>query len=215
MSGVKELGAFRHDDAGEVARQVVAYAAERGVEARVAAADGGELADQADVYEPLDGWTVVMWPDTSAEAAVELARAISHRLGIVASCVSAYDDDFWSHLVFDAGQERDRFTSRPDYFEEESGTGHRWLSDPGTVAGLFGVDAAEISEYLAPITEEDLEADDERRAHPDDEYALTDSWVFVDFWRRLGIVYPDADVPPLQCGVTFPPGWEKKIGATA
>ncbi|MDR7274041.1 hypothetical protein [Catenuloplanes atrovinosus] len=215
MSGVKELGAFRHDDAGEVARLVVAYAAERGVEARVGSASGGEIADQADVYEPLDGWTVVMWPSTSGDAAVELARAVSGRLGTVASCVSAYEDDFWSHLVFEAGRERDRFTSRPDYFEEEAGTEHRWTSDPAVVAGLFGVGAADITDYLTPLTEDDLDGEDERRAHPDDEYALTDSWVFVDFWRHLGITYPDADVPPLQYGVTFSPGWEKTIGTPA
>jgi hypothetical protein len=212
VSGVVELGAFRHDDAGEVARLVVAYAAERGVEAHVGSANGGKITDQADVYEPLDGWTVVVWPSTSAEAAAEMAQAVSGRLNTVASCVSAYEDDFWSHLIFDAGRERDRFTSRPDYFEEESGTEHRWISDTATVAGVFGVDAGEITDYLTPLTEDDSD-DDDRRAHPDDEYALTDSWVFVDFWRRVGITYPDADVPPLQFGVTFPPGWEKTITA--
>ncbi|MDP9796357.1 hypothetical protein J2S43_004869 [Catenuloplanes nepalensis] len=215
MSGVKELGAFRHDDAGEVARLVVAYAAERGVEAQVGAPGGGEAANQVDVFEPLDGWTVVMWPGTGAEATVEIARVVSLRLGTVASCVSAFEDDFWSHLVFESGRERDRFTSRPDYFEEESGTEHRWISDPATVAGVFGVETGEITDYLTAVTEEDLDADDERRAHPDDEYALTDSWVFVDFWRHLGITYPDADVPPLQYGITLAPGWEKTIGAVA
>ncbi|WP_033341864.1 hypothetical protein [Catenuloplanes japonicus] len=214
MSEVMELGAFRHDDAGEIARLVVAYAAERGVDAAVVPPGGGKIADQADVYEPLDGWTVVMWPGTSAEAAVEMAQSVSRSLGTVASCVSAYDGDFWSHLAFDAGQERDRFTSRPDYFEEESGTDHRWHSDPATVAALFRVDRSDISDYLTPLAAEDLD-DDARRAHPDDEYALTDSWVFVDLWRRLGITYPDADVPPLQYGVSFTPGWEKIITAPA
>jgi hypothetical protein len=32
-------------------------------------------------------------------------------------------------------------------------------------------------------------------ASPVDEFRLDDAWVFVDFWRRLGITVPDGDVP--------------------
>jgi len=31
--------------------------------------------------------------------------------------------------------------------------------------------------------------------HLDDQFPLGDYWVFVDFWKRLGIMYPDMREP--------------------
>jgi len=36
--------------------------------------------------------------------------------------------------------------------------------------------------------------DPEAKACPDDEFALGDPWIIVDFWKRLGIPWPSDDV---------------------
>lgn len=158
------------------------------------------------------GWTVVSWPRLGAIVATEAARVLSERLPTLASCVSVYDGDFWIHLLFDNGQEQDRFCSRPDYFDEDpqqaASLFARWTGNPRIVASTTGAAAAEIAPYLAPLRDEDYEEDEDRRAHPDDHSDLRDIWVFVDFWRHLGISYPTSH--PLR-RVKFAPGWDTAL----
>jgi hypothetical protein len=122
---------------------------------------------------------LVFWPSLGTNIAMDVTAEISGQTGAVASCVSAYDGDLWSHLLFDRGTLRDRFCSRPDYFEEESGNAadlvRRWTGDPETVAAILEVSLAEVAPYLRPLSDDDFESGDEIRAHPDDEVPWTTS----------------------------------------
>jgi hypothetical protein len=50
----------------------------------------------------------------------------------------------------------------------------------------------------------DLDLGSLPKAHPDDRYDLCDCWVFVDFWRRVGITYPNGITPVYAVRFTEP-----------
>jgi hypothetical protein len=69
----------------------------------------------------------------------------------------------------------------------------------GGATGRRPATLAQVAPYLTVRAdeEEDDEAYVERgRAFPDDEFELDGTWVFVDFWRRLGIPYTGDTVGP-------------------
>ena len=61
---------------------------------------------------------MVFRPSVGTNIAMDAAAEVTGQTGGVASCISAYDGDLWSHLLFDRGSLRDRFCSRADYFQE-------------------------------------------------------------------------------------------------
>jgi hypothetical protein len=54
------------------------------------------------------------------------------------------------------------------------------------LSSLFGVPESNISPYLRHL---DSEFPETLKAFPDDEFALNDHWVRIDFMRRLGLEY--------------------------
>lgn len=93
-----------------------------------------------------------------------------------------------------------------------------WRGDPKALASLLQIPCERISGYLAHLPLEPAPADQPvpqpaerswlqkllgsrpattppqrpvRKAYPTDEFGIEDFWVFIDFWRQLGITYPD------------------------
>jgi hypothetical protein len=186
MGGFMALTAVSVTDTVAVAAVIGRYASEHHVPTEIL---GPEIVDQPDVatVSPSQGgWTVIAWP-TYFSGLAEAAEWLSSDLSTVASSMTFYDGDFWQHIAYRYGVERDRFTSMPGYFAEDpdeiDALRREWAGNAEVLEELFGRPAASIAPYLTePAT---------RRAFPDDEFELDDPWVFVDFWRRLGITYPD------------------------
>jgi len=108
-------------------------------------------------------------------------------------------------------------TKGPSRFEEELGpeeierAREEWRGNPEVIAAHFGVSAHVIRPYLAYQDDMPRQRTQSRfqeglqwlgvtkwkpsyetiKAFPEDEHDLGDTWVFIDFWRRLGIVYPE------------------------
>ena len=116
-------------------------------------------------------------------AAEPVAAELSRLTGGPAIAVLEYDQAAWGYCLFESGKLLDRFWSLPGAVETPP---EECLGSVPTVARVFGVPAESITPYIHYVTEDDYET----KAFDDDEFALGDHWVRVDFMRRLGISYP-------------------------
>lgn len=178
--------------------------------------------DDIAVYPPIGGWTVVMWPGYFTELAA--AEFVSRETGVLASTVRVHDGDYWSHSLLRDGVFLDRFATMPDYFTDDPVQASRlkakFAGQPLLVAEATGRPVEQIAPYLVHVELEDDEDEDEDgwdvpepamgKAFPDDEFDLDNVWVFVDFWRRLGIVYPAIEAAP-EAVLRLAPGWSGKL----
>jgi hypothetical protein len=186
--------AFRDRDVDQVTAAIEQFLADHGW-----STDGDPRSeDEVRLFAPVDGWTVVLWPPYFNGHDSVAARELSAALGTVASTVHIYDSDYWVHRLFRAGEELDRSASTPAYWaeSEEEATRLRvaWTGNAALVATTVGGTAEHLTPYLMPLEDTD---EPPGKAFKDDEFELDDPWVFVDFWRRLGITYP-ADEAPAQ-----------------
>jgi hypothetical protein len=130
------------------------------------------------------GWTVVLWPEYFNVHDFPAARHLSEQCGTIASTVNVYDDDCWCHGLFQNGKLLDQFASAPDLIDVDPAD---WVGNADAVASALGVAPEDIAAYFHHIGPDlDLDA----KAYPDDEFPLTDFWVFCDFWRRCSVSYP-------------------------
>jgi hypothetical protein len=203
MGGFMALTALPVTDTWAVADAISRYAARHGVLTEVLGPEAVNDDDVATVSPPHDGWSVMAWP-TYFVGLEPAALWLSAEFGAVSSAMTFYDGDFWMHVACERGEYRDQFASMPGYFAEDpdevAALRRRWAGSPATLSSLFGRPVDEIAPYL--VEPEDL------RAFPDDTFTLDDPWVFVDFWRRLGITYPDpaAGATVERCVRFLPPG---------
>jgi hypothetical protein len=206
-----------------LAQALAGYLADHGV-----AATEVSDPDFADIllYPSAGGWTLMLWPQGAGGALTAAAEDLSRRLDAVASVISVFDGDFWSHVLFDRGDERDRFASMPNYFEEDPDRveelRRRWAGHPAVVAATLDVPENQVAAYLVHESD-DAEAEvDENGAYilpadyrpamafDDDASPIGGTWVFVDFWRRLGITYPNSQSDPLL-GLELSSGWASRL----
>jgi hypothetical protein len=110
-----------------------------------------------------------------------IACELSRRGGSPAVVVSVVQDA-WSYEAYAEGKCVDQFWSQP----AEPGDRPNPAGNVGVMAATFGVPPETLAPYLRQIGWDE----DPGRAFPDDEFALTDHWVHVDFLRRLGVRYP-------------------------
>jgi hypothetical protein len=181
---------------------------------------GTAASDDVLIFAPVNGWTVVLWPTYFSD--VPAAEFVSRALGVLASSAHIYDGDYWGHTLLRGGQVVDRFASMPDYFtddaEEVAALARTWAGNPVAVAEAIGCSVADVAPYLVPIVidsgEDDDDLDEEPagfgKALPDDEFDLDNPWVFVDFWRRLGITYP-ADMTGFANRIRLAANWLGKL----
>lgn len=211
--------AFHTDQLDRVQDAVEGFFAEhRWPAQRVGEGDAGP--DDVTVFAPVNGWTVVLWPAYFSD--VPAAQSVSRVLGVLASTVHIHDGDYWGHTLLRDGQVVDRFASMPDYFtddpDEVAALARTWAGNPTVVAEAVGRPVADVAPYLVPVALDGDEDDDELyeepdglgKALPDDAFDLDDPWVFVDFWRRLGITYPQ-DVTAFANRLRLEPNWLDKL----
>lgn len=144
----------------------------------------------AQIFLPTNGWTVVLWPNYFNIHDFPVAMAIAAARSWLISAVHVYDGDYWEHLAVSGTEELHSFCSRPTYWKDEPSELERvakFISAPERLALASGVSVASLMPYF-------VDADgiaDDAKADPADQFLLSDIWVFTDFWRRLGITYPD------------------------
>jgi len=196
--------AFQTDSVETVTEAISKYVKNRDVSIEVLknAADIDEATD-ATVYLPQNGWCIVLWPSyfnihdfafVREVSGIELAAGSSAALSLsqsfsTISTIHVYDGDFWEHLFCANKEELHLFCSVPDYWgdEESEGAQQEYKIDPEKMCKHLNVDPGAIKPYL--VNAGQLEG--EEKAFEQDEFELGDFWVFTDFWRRLGITYPD------------------------
>jgi hypothetical protein len=169
--------------------------------------------DDVLLFPPLNGWIVILWPGYFTElAAVEF---ISRELGVLASTVRIHDGDYWSHSLLHNGVTLDRFASMPDYFTDDPTEVARlkaaYAGQPAVVAEAVGCQTAQIAAYFVPV-ETEGDQDEMGKAFDDDEFELDEPWVFTDFWRRIGPVYPE-DLLAFTGRLRLASGWLGKVPA--
>ena len=95
-----------------------------------------------------------------------------------------YDQVTWGYTLFEVGAESDRFWSIPEAVDMDAALVR---GTPAKLSSLFSVSDSDITPYLQHL---DSEFSETLKAFPEDEFALSDHWVRVDFMRRLGLEYP-------------------------
>jgi hypothetical protein len=206
------VSAVRDRTLGKVVASICECAARSGIDASVTREKPNGEADA--VVASREGWTLVFWPTYFASQAQAISKTLSGSLQTQISYVDVCDGDDWYHYLFGNGDELDRYSSDPGYFtsdlKEKEELRREWRGNPEVIAAQFGVDPAIVRPYLidwellpppppkgvvrralrwlgwsSQVDPDELGP----MASPDDEYRLGDIWVFVDFWRRVGIPY--------------------------
>ena len=125
-------------------------------------------------------WSSVMLHLNSLMAEA-LAGELSRTIDGPAIAFLEFEQAAWGYRLFDRGREIDKFWNIPDVVEVPS---YEFAGNVETVSRVFGAEPQSIAAYLQHVT------DSAGKAFGDDEYALGDHWVRVDFMRRLGLQYP-------------------------
>lgn len=188
-----------------------------------------------DVFEPLNGWTTVLWPAYFNAHDVATCRVLSETLDTVVSAMSIADDDGWSHNLLRSGTLLDKFASYPlalawDLSEVEP-LAREWAGDPQTVAAVFGVPIADVAAHYRQAGSEqpgdpDFEIYEEPsrgirvwwprrgrdpdREHPADQQDPADPWGFTRLWDLLGITYPVGRLP-VAARLSMVEGWNRLL----
>lgn len=185
MGNFIEVTAFKCTNPLKVARAITAYLDQEGIEASVHNASF-DLDDRshAKLYSDDGGWTVVYWPRWFSCDDSALGQTLSMEMNISVSHISVYDGDYWRHFFFDRGECIDEFFSVPDYWDEPVEPVPEFGGNPEGIANCLGVNVDDIRGYFRNMS---ATVDYEGKAYNDDESELQDFWVFIDFWRKLGI----------------------------
>lgn len=140
------------------------------------------------IYQPRNRWTVVIFNNCHFDEK-DISMYLSLELGTLVSLVEVLDSEVWYHFAFYNGKQVDQFCSNPEEYEKKE----MRSSFEGNIKKLsfyFEVDEQIIAPYLIPINSENRIDLISSKANVDDRYSLGDEWIFIDFWKRLGIDYP-------------------------
>lgn len=185
------ITAFQADSPNMVINACVDYLKAYGIGAEVlpATVPFNEETD-AKVFAPKSGWCVILWPSYFNTNDFPLVRTVCSKAGLTASTVHVYDSDYWEHLFCIGPDELHQYCSRPHYWAGEADSEVElrlaYNSNPSKLCKALDIDTSNIQPYL-------IDTDDREtwgKAFEDDEFELYDFWVFVDFWRRMGITFP-------------------------
>ncbi len=190
MSHFFAVTAFRTDSSQEVLSAVADYLSMHRVAHEPVLSGPPDHGRDALIYAPVNGWTVVFWPETFNLYDVPLAASIAASRGWLVSTVHVYDGEYWEHFAFQGAVQIHAFASRPHFWEDESEQDFTRMmgydSSPLRLAQAVGVVPEAVQPYLVDADQ----VSEDQKAFPDDPYGLGDFWVFTSFWMRLGIAYP-------------------------
>lgn len=143
------------------------------------------------IYVQDDGWIIVLWPEYFNVCDVPMVSHLSNALQVLASHVHSYDGDYWTHHLIERGTILDRFASIPSYFAESEAEAKEsrriWAGSADLISQRFGIPASIIAPYLVHLNPSGPIMGKVRR---EDQFELSNWWVFTDFWGHLGIRYP-------------------------
>jgi hypothetical protein len=169
------VSAFRDQPVDALTAAICRSVATHGVACDEIGEGPSEEAVDALVFPPANGWTVVLWPPYFNVHDIPMCAAISRELAALTSTVHVHDGDYWTHVVYDAGELVDRFASLPEYFTDDPGEAlaltEAWAGDADRVAGALGTSPESVRPYLV--------------------HGLDDFWMFADLWKQVGIAYPE------------------------
>ncbi len=193
MSEFMAVSAFKTDSTDRVVAAISQHLKTYGVRsAFVSTMPGPNDRTDAQVYLPVSGWTVVLWPEYFNTHDFRLVRDVAATTNWLISSVHVYDSQYWEHLCLVGIRELQVYNSQPSFWKSESPEDFERISnyesDPSRLALQIGVPVRDIEAYFVPA---DALDDPKMKAYADDECALGNFWVFTDFWRRIGITYPD------------------------
>ncbi len=199
MGGFLASSAVRDRPVKKVASQIQSCVSKHGVACKPVTS--GPVVDATDVriFAPTNSWTVVLWPEYFNIHDIEVCKELSAALRTTISTVHVYDGDYWTHVLLRDGEALDHFASMPNYFDEEDGEdgdeaephgaarARKWAGDASVVAKALSLPSPDaITPYFVSVDEDT----DDEKAFPEDEFELSDFWVFTDFWRKTGVAYP-------------------------
>lgn len=121
----------------------------------------------------------------------EASEHLSLALNTTVFSLHIHDGDLWMYVLFEGGEEVDRFNPIPDYFSDELEPEElsSWAGDPALIARVWpDVEVSEIERYL---TFWDLDDEAAGKAYDEDEHSYHDCWQLVDFMKKLGLPAPD------------------------
>jgi hypothetical protein len=140
------------------------------------------------IYHPQNRWSVVIYNNCHFEEK-EICEYLSFQLKTLISFIKILDSEVWYHIVFYNGNQVDQFCSSPEIYEKQEEFKF-YKGNTKKLAFYFEIEEYKIIPYLNQLNSENRPDFLFKKAHEDDKYALGDEWIFIDFWKRLGIIYP-------------------------
>jgi hypothetical protein len=142
------------------------------------------------IYDSVNGWTVVIWPEGFNLYDFPLAIAIGEARGWLVSAIHVNDSEYWEHLAVEGALKLHEYCSRPQFWAEESPSDYDRMMAYDSNVSRLAMACSVPSELLTPyMIDADTVAADSK-GHSDDQFTLDDFWVFTDFWNSIGITYP-------------------------
>lgn len=146
----------------------------------------------------------------------DASRRLSKQLKTAVFSLHIHDGDLWMLFCYENGKNVAWSNSHPDYwFDLEVAEQARCVGDAAVIARLANLPMESIQNYFVLRNhEESLPAG---KAYESDEYENCDPWQMLDFMRRVGLVFPEADIeqptkrpfylhkkkPPVQAGTAI------------
>lgn len=185
------ITAIRTNDSNAVAHAVLEYSQRSELKSRVLFSVNDPNDEyHATIYTPVDDWCVIEWPRYFSDYDGIAPKFLSERLSTLASTIDVHYGDYWRHIFYKHGAKLDDFNSMPSYwFEDDYDTSEleaMYKGSPANIASELNIDEEDIAGYYEHIAS----CKKYSKVHPDDRFELDDFWVFVDYWRKLGIQYP-------------------------
>ncbi len=140
------------------------------------------------IYQPRNRWSIVIFNNCHFEEK-EISKFLSYHLQTIISLIEVLDSEVWYHYLFYNGKQVDQFCSYPEEYEKIEEL-PLFKGNKQKLAFYFDVDEQILSPYLIRLSPANRPEFLFKKAHEDDKYALGDEWIFIDFWKRLGIFYP-------------------------
>jgi hypothetical protein len=183
--------AFRSNSVDDVVSAITEYLASHDVKFQMKE-ESWPLSEAIDamVFAPQNGWVVVLWPNYFNVHDFPMLTSIGNARGWLISGVHVYDGDYWEHLAVRGPERLHEFSSRPTYWSdvpEELERAAGFDTDPARISAALGIPGDALQPYLVDAAN----VSDTTKAHAEDRFELANIWVFTDFWKRLGITYPD------------------------
>lgn len=132
----------------------------------------------------------------------EIASGIAKRRGIPWMELRIQEGALWDYSLFDGSNFVHKFSTLPEYWDDEPSFIKASQGNPKELARLWKVPLSTIENYLRHwgyiLDEEDgsYEIKLRGKAYPADQFEYGQIWQMTDFLRALGVQYPGGG-PPL------------------